>query len=59
LKTEDTKGRGAYGSSYTYDVSYPTYVGDTTNWKHEAGLSCFTRTIDPDKYPLIKPDYRN
>lgn len=59
LKSEDTKGRGTYGAGYGYDVSYPTYVGDTTNWKHEAGLACFTRTIDPDKYPLIKPDYRN
>ncbi len=23
------------------------------NWKHEAGKTCFTRTIDPEKYPPV------
>lgn len=23
------------------------------NWKHEAGRTCFTRTIDPEKYPPL------
>ena len=56
LKSEDTKGRGAYGASYAYDMSYPTIIGDSTNWKHEAGLACFTRTIDPDKFqPIPRP----
>ena len=54
LKSEDTKGKGTYGTGYSYDTSYPIYTGDTTNWKHESGLSCFTRTIDPDKFPLNK-----
>ena len=27
---------------------------DSGNWDHKAGNTCFTRTIDPDKYPLIK-----
>lgn len=60
LSTQDNKGRGDfYGSnsyptmaiSSRYDVGY--YEGND-NWKHEAGRVCFTRTIDPDKYPIIK-----
>ena len=57
LETPDNKGRGDYygGNSYgiardtMYSVGYPD--GDN-NWKHSAGRSCFTRTIDPDKYPI-------
>lgn len=35
--------------------SYPYYSGDMygeTYWKHDAGRTCFERTIDPDQYPL-------
>lgn len=57
LETPDNKGRGDYygGNSYgiatdaMYNVGYPD--GDD-NWKHSAGRSCFTRTIDSDKYPI-------
>lgn len=51
----DTKGRGefGYGGGISYparDMYYP-YMPDGENWKHEAGRSCFTRTIDPEKFP--------
>ncbi|MEK7641436.1 MAG: DUF5671 domain-containing protein [Patescibacteria group bacterium] len=61
--TQDTKGRGEYGYGRggglsiaypAYDMSYPIMEGQD-NWKHEAGKACFTRTIDPDKYPPIRP----
>lgn len=57
---QDDKGRGAYyggGMSYptvAYDASYPL-GGGQDSWKHEAGRTCFTRTIDPDKYPVNSP----
>ncbi|MES2216141.1 MAG: DUF5671 domain-containing protein [Patescibacteria group bacterium] len=56
LATQDLQGRGAYGGG---GVAYPTmsypYPGDgglDSNWKHESGRTCFTRTIDPQKYPV-------
>ena len=58
--TQDGKGRGDYyggsiGVSYpVYDSSYPI-IGGGDNWKHEAGQSCFLRTIDPDKYSTDRP----
>jgi len=55
LPYQDTQGRGSYGyggGSYAMDVAYPSMIGGVdTNWKHEAGRTCFTRTIDPEKYP--------
>lgn len=45
--TPETKGRGAYP---TYDVSYPDQKNDT--WTHGTGETCFSRTIDPDRYPI-------
>ncbi len=47
--TPDMKGRGAYETKY--DVSYPGIGGVDENWQHGAGETCFTRTIDPDRYP--------
>jgi hypothetical protein len=47
--TPDMKGRGAYETKY--DVSYPSIGGIDENWQHGAGEACFTRTIDPDRYP--------
>lgn len=32
---------------YPYDATFYT-------WKHDAGLQCFDRTIDPDKFPSFK-----
>lgn len=56
LAFEDTQGRGEYGygrgGSYAVmDMAYPSMLGGDNNWKHEAGRTCFTRTIDPEKYP--------
>jgi len=40
------------GREVAVDVAYP-YPGGTGNdsWDHEAGRTCFSRTIDPDIYP--------
>lgn len=55
LKYEDMSGKGSYGGvmPYAVDMSYPSYAPEGT-WKHDAGRTCFTRTIDPEKYPKIK-----
>lgn len=54
LPYEDTQGKGSYGygqgGMYT-TRAYPSPIGLEDNWKHQAGLSCFTRTIDTEKYP--------
>lgn len=42
----DTAGKGAYPTMQ----SYP-YGGADANFTHEAGHACFTRTIDPQKFP--------
>ncbi len=47
--TPDMRGRGAYGSDYA--VSYPVKGGMDETWQHGTGETCFTRTIDPDRYP--------
>lgn len=50
-----TGGGIAYPMTATRDVAvsavapYPGGIGDS--WDHEAGHTCFTRTIDPDMYP--------
>jgi hypothetical protein len=50
-------GGGTYGfggSMPMRDVavsSYPAPGGIGENWDHEAGRTCFERTIDPDMYP--------
>lgn len=33
------------------DIYFPGY---NENWLHDAGKMCFTRTIDPDRFPLFK-----
>jgi hypothetical protein len=61
--TRDDEGRGEYGygkggvsMAYpAYDVGYPI-ISDQDNWKHEEGRTCFTRTIDPDRYQIDKPE---
>lgn len=54
LPMQDTKGRGGFGGYPDYAISYPYPGGGVdTNWKHEAGRTCFTRTIDPELYPPI------
>jgi hypothetical protein len=54
LPTQDNKGRG----DFTGGIIYPTvaidggYISGSDNWKHDAGKVCFSRTIDPEKYPV-------
>lgn len=51
VPAEDQTGRGSYGGT----VSYPMPAGiEGTNWQHGAGVTCFDRTIDPDKFPSIR-----
>jgi hypothetical protein len=54
--TQDLEGRGGYlgkGGSISYPaVDYIDPNFGTDNWKHEAGRTCFIRTIDPLKYPV-------
>lgn len=35
-------------------MTRPAYPGSDDNWQHDAGHQCFTRTIDPDRYPPVK-----
>ncbi len=51
----DLKGRGE-GIAYTSEMYIDPAFG-SDNWKHEAGRACFTRSIDPLKYPKY-PDVR-
>lgn len=56
LKSGDDKGRGDYygkgGGIYMDSMAFIDYPGVDSSWKHDAGLTCFERTIDPDKYPV-------
>lgn len=59
LASQDNTGRGAYngygGSNIAVPVSYPSYTGgQSDSWAHSAGNVCFDRTIDPQRYQLIK-----
>ncbi|MFZ1987411.1 MAG: DUF5671 domain-containing protein [Minisyncoccia bacterium] len=49
-ETQDTKGRGEYPAYY--DTSLGS-GGTFENWKHGEGVTCFTRTIDPQRYPPL------
>ena len=40
--------RGAYYPDYYFDSGFDE------NWLHEAGQTCFTRTIDPDLFPPLE-----
>jgi hypothetical protein len=58
LSTQDLEGRGSYGygrGGMTTSIAYPDYgyIEGGENWKHEVGRSCFTRTIDPERYPPV------
>jgi hypothetical protein len=53
-ETQDTKGKGSYPA---YDMSYPS-MGLDENWTHTAGEVCFSRTIDPERYPLFEKPLR-
>lgn len=53
-ETKDLSGRGAYGgTSYSIDMSYYP-IGEKDNaWNHGIGRTCFYRSIDPSRYPVI------
>ena len=43
------------GSEKDVSMSYPYPSGGTNeSWAHEAGRTCFERTIDKDIYPPFK-----
>lgn len=50
--TQDMKGRGSYAQ--TYDVKFPGLGAENDTWTHEAGQTCFSRTIDPERYPVFE-----
>lgn len=52
VPSKDMTGKGEYPM---YDSSYPAPFGEMESFKHDAGRTCFTRTIDPDKYPSASP----
>lgn len=57
-KTQNLEGRGDYpsgigGIGSGKDIYYDPVFG-SSNWNHDVGRTCFTRTIDPEKYPVIK-----
>jgi len=53
--SQDLKGRGEFGGG-GYPIAYPSRIypdgGLDSNWQHEAGRTCFDRTIDPERYPV-------
>lgn len=50
--SRDLAGQGAYPAR---EISVPR-TGINESWRHEEGEACFTRTIDPERYPpLPKP----
>ena len=52
--TPDTEGQGGYPSR---DMAYPS-MGADENWQHGEGDACFTRTIDPERYPAFEKPLR-
>jgi hypothetical protein len=56
--TEDLSGRGATDMGTSYPVASPGgygFKGTSDVWTHQAGNTCFTRTIDPQLYPAPMP----
>lgn len=53
--TQDLKGRGEFGRG-NVGIAYPSmpypYPDNQNQWDHQAGRTCFDRTIDPDRYPV-------
>lgn len=49
-ESRDLSGKGGY-EGRDIAVSYPSGMGIDENWKHGEGETCFTRTIDPERYP--------
>lgn len=62
---ESKRYKDSYGDSVTYAklgepaaISSRPYSPDITldNWMHDSGYQCFSRTIDPVRYPVYKKD---
>lgn len=51
FQTDTTKGTTAPLPPYQITFEEDTWKG----WDHNIGRTCFTRTIDPDRYPPRKP----
>lgn len=51
LPSVDVNGKTSPAVYQAYQVT-PYAGGADTNWKHDAGRTCFSRTIDPEKYPI-------
>ncbi len=47
----DANGQAYPGVMDTSVSSYPYVTNTTDSWDHQAGDTCFMRTIDPDVYP--------
>lgn len=55
-ETPDTEGQGAYPAR---DIAYTAWGPQPDeNWKHPAGEYCYSRTIDPDRYPPFEKPVR-
>jgi hypothetical protein len=55
-----TSGRGGVYPMYDTSIAYPSPAGGIEDvWDHQKGRSCFVRTIDPDKYPIIPKPMKN
>ena len=55
LDSQDNKGKGDYsygGNRTSPRMMYPI-IGPSDNWDHKSSHSCFERTIDPEKYPVL------
>jgi hypothetical protein len=53
---EDMRGRGSFARDVA--MPYPGPGGLDQNWEHGAGVTCFGRTIDPERYPLFEKPMR-
>jgi len=43
--------KASIGGSSNNSIAPSMYPESSKDWKHEEGVQCFTRTIDPDLYP--------
>ncbi len=51
------KGSNQFELCATFVRAGQGYVTPSDEWKHDAGRTCFTRTIDKDLYPPIVKQY--
>ena len=52
----ETTAKGAYNSYRSYPQPIDQF--GSGEWTHEKGKQCFTRTIDPDRYPPYNDKFR-